>query len=195
MSRGVPAAASSGFSASEMKVDPLFSEEQIRVRVEELARDVSRAFSAGTEGAPPALALVLANGALFFAADLLRKLDFPAEIEVVRVASYGAGTRSNGAPEILGGVPAEKIRGRRVLVIDDVLDTGRTLEKIRRTALECGAAEVLSCVLLDKPSRRETTERADFVGFPVGDVFVVGYGLDLGGAWRALPFIGAVSAE
>lgn len=177
-----------------MKVEPLFSEEQIRVRVEELARDVSRAFPAGTEGVPP-LALVLANGALFFAADLLRKLDFPAEIEVVRVASYGAGTRSNGAPEILGNVPAEKIRGRRVLVIDDVLDTGRTLEKIRRTALECGAAEVRSCVLLDKPSRRETAERADFVGFSVGDVFVVGYGLDLGGAWRALPFIGAVSAE
>lgn len=184
-------------SDSSMHLSPLFSEERIRARVSEMAREISDFYAArdGGNAAPaPVLAVVLANGALFFAADLLRRLSVPAEIEVVRVASYGAGTRSNGAPEILGAFPREKMRGRRVMIVDDVLDTGHTLAKLREETKKCGAADVRLCVLLDKPARRLVPERADFVGFPIDDVFVVGYGLDLDGAWRTLPYVAAVSS-
>lgn len=178
-----------------MKLSPLFSEERIRERVTEMAREISDFYAGAPADAAPVLAIVLANGALFFAADLLRRLSVPAEIEVVRVASYGAGTRSNGAPEILGAFPHEKICGRRVLILDDIFDTGHTLAKLRDAAKNCGAADVRIGVLLDKPARRLVPGRADFVGFPMDDAFVVGYGLDLDGAWRTLPYIAAVSKE
>jgi len=177
-----------------MKITPLFSEERIRERVDEMAREISEFYAGGNapSDAAPVLAIVLANGALFFAADLLRRLSVPAEIEVVRVASYLAGTQSNGAPEILGAFPNEKIRGRRVLILDDIFDTGHTLAKLRNAAESCGAADVRVGVLLDKPARRIVPGRADFVGFSTDDVFVVGYGLDLDGAWRTLPYVGMV---
>lgn len=177
-----------------MKIDPLITETQLRTRIEELAREISRDFGdPAAEGSFPPVAVVLANGAIFFAADLLRRLEFDTEIQVVRVASY-VGTESNGAPEIIGNLPEEKIRGRRILVIDDISDTGFTLEKIRNELEKLGAESVRLCVLLDKTSRRRVPEKADYVGFPIEDAFVVGYGLDLNDAWRTLPYIGIVRA-
>lgn len=174
-----------------MKIEKLLTEAQIQARVEEMAQEISRDFPQTSAGEKPPVALILANGAIFFAADLLRKLRFETEIQVVRVASY-AGTQSNGAPEIVGGISPEKFRGRRVLVIDDVLDTGHTLAKVREHLCSAGAEDVRICVLLDKPSRRVVPGQADFVGFSIDDVFVVGYGLDLDNAWRTLPYVGIV---
>lgn len=178
-----------------MKVSPLLTEEQIRIRVAEIARDITRDLSTKVNDDDPTIALILANGALFFAADLLRQVEAPIELQVVRVSSYGAGTQSNGMPEIIGGVSLDKFRGRRVLIVDDVLDTGHTLSKIKKVVRESGAKEVRSCVLLDKPSRRAVEENADYIGFTIDDVFVVGYGLDLNDAWRTLPYVGIVSEK
>ena len=174
-----------------MKIEPLLTEAQIHARVEEMAAEISRDFSTMPADQKSPIALVLANGAIFFAADLLRKVRFETEIQVVRVTSY-AGTQSNGAPEIVGGISAEKVRGRKVIIIDDVFDTGHTLAKVRENLLSAGAEDVRICVLLDKPSRRVVPGNADYVGFPIEDAFVVGYGLDLDDAWRTLPYIGIV---
>ena len=179
-----------------MKVEPLFSEDEIRARVKEMAQEISQDFSdkMGADEAPP-ITLVLANGAIFFAADLLRRLDFQVDVQVVRVSSYGSGTLSNGAPKILGGFPADKFSGRRVIIIDDVFDTGHTLAKIRLAAEVHGAKEVRTCVLLDKQARRVVPGKADYVGFRIDDVFVVGYGLDLNDEWRTLPYVGKIDTE
>ena len=171
-----------------MKIEKLLTEAQIQARVEEMAQEISRDVPQTNAGEKPPVALILANGAIFFAADLLRKLRFETEIQVVRVASY-AGTQSNGAPEIVGGISPEKFRGRRVLVIDDVLDTGHTLAKVREHLCTAGAEDVRICVLLDKPSRRVVDFKADVSLFTIPDHFVIGYGLDCGEHYRNLPYI------
>lgn len=178
-----------------MNIRPLLTEEQILARVHEMAREVSKDFALSRkEDEPPPIALVLANGALFFAADLLRRINFDVELEVLRISSY-AGTRSTGEITVGSIFPTEKIRGHRVIIIDDVFDTGLTLSHIRAKVIESGAVEVRTCALLSKPDRRIVPDSVDYVGFTIPDHFVVGYGLDLNGAWRTLPYIGIISEK
>lgn len=175
-----------------MNIRPLLTEEQILTRVREMGREISKDFARpNEENALPPVALILANGALFFAADLLRRIDFDVELEVLRISSY-AGTQSTGEIKLSGVFPTEKIRGRRVIIIDDIFDTGLTLSHIRAKAIADGAAEVCTCALLSKPDRRVVPDSIDYVGFSIPDHFVVGYGLDLNGAWRTLPYIGII---
>lgn len=145
---------------------------------------------------PRPLAVVLLDGAAVFAADLLRAcpaLDW--EVCYLRVSSYGAATSPQRPAQLQGALPA--LTGRRALLIDDILDTGLTLAAVRRALLAAGAAEVLTCVLLDKPARRhpEGLPRADLAGFAIPPCFVVGYGLDHAGRWRHLPYIGAAPTD
>lgn len=142
--------------------------------------------------APSPVFLVLLDGAFVFAADLVRAVHLPGlELHFVRASSY-RGMNSTGTVT-LASMP--DLRGRQVVLVDDILDTGLTLAAARRAVQQAGATRVSTCVLLDKPARRrpDGLVQADLVGFRIQDVFVVGYGLDYDGRWRELPYIGAVA--
>jgi hypoxanthine phosphoribosyltransferase len=167
----------------------LYSEREILGGIERVASEVEEAYR-GTEFT----VVSVLKGSCIFASDLIRRLPIPLELAFVAASSYGAGTQS-GRLE-LNYFPAEgEIAGRRLLLVDDILDTGRTLFAIKRELLARGASEVRSCVFLDKPARRDVDFVADFRCFEVENLFVVGYGLDFAGRYRNLPFVGALRAE
>jgi len=156
----------------------LLSQARIQARVRELGKILAHHY----HGKRP-LVLGVMNGALFFLGDLLRTPDLETEISCVRLASY-AGTRSS----TLRGLDAlgSDFAGRHVLIVDDILDTGRTLSALVRRLKQLDAADVKICVLLEKRRRRETAVKADWTGFKIADEFVVGYGLDYNGLYRNL---------
>ena len=172
-------------------VEQLFGEEAVAARVEELAREIAGAI-------PAQFTFVgLLKGSFVFAADLVRALSrhgCTPRIEFMRVSSYGHDTRSSGIVSLMGDAP-EAVRGEPVLLVDDIHDTGRTLAFTRSFLVERGAKQVWTCTLLDKPSRREVENTADFVGFTIPDVFIVGYGIDWAERYRHLPFIGRIVEE
>ncbi len=161
---------------------PLLTSERIRRRVSELGCQISADF-AGHD----LTMLVVLKGGIVFASDLMRDLAVPLEVEFIRARSY-AGTQSNGGVEITVW-PETPVTGKHVLLVEDILDTGRTstamLERLRAEH----PARLELCVLLDKPSRRIEPIQATYVGFTIDDVFVVGYGLDYEQRGRALPDI------
>lgn len=167
-------------------VRPLIEADAIRERVEALAVDIAAHM-------PPDLTLVaVLKGGLVFAADLVRALGRAGatpRLDVIRLRSYGGGTVSSGSVELVGPVP-DTVRGRSVLLVDDIADSGRSLDYARRRLLEAGAREVEICALLDKPSRRVVDVPLAFTGFTVEDLFVVGYGIDFAEDYRYLPYIG-----
>src|SRR4051794_16817488 len=158
--------------------------ERIASRVRALGRAIARDLAAGREG--PLLLLALLDGGFCFVADLARALPLPdVEIAFLRTSSYRAGTRSTGVVE---REPVPPVAGRTVLIVDDILDTGRTLAAVRADLTAAGAAAGRACVLIDKPARRvDPAGKADYVGFAIPDAFVIGYGLDHAGRWRHLP--------
>jgi hypoxanthine phosphoribosyltransferase len=170
-------------------VTKLYDEDQIAQRVEALAEEIARVV-------PGNFAIVaLLKGSFVFVADLLRVLARRGRaptVEFMRVSSYGHAKESSGQVRLLGEVPAE-VAGRRVLLVDDIVDTGRSLAFARDRLLDAGASKVWTCALLDKPSRRELELTVDFVGFVIEDVFVVGYGIDFAEQYRHLPYIGVVA--
>lgn len=157
---------------------------QIQARIQQIARDIDRHYD-GEE----IILLPILKGAMVFASDLLRELRTPCRLEFALSRSYGSGTVP-GAEPILSGPPPETVADRHVLVVDDILDTGGTWFRVRERLLEMDALSVRGCFLLDKPGRRNHDVKADFFGFEVPDVFVVGYGLDHDEKWRNLPYIG-----
>jgi hypoxanthine phosphoribosyltransferase len=159
---------------------------QIQARVGELGAEINAHY----RGRRP-LFIGVMNGALFFLADLLRAVDLDPEVSCLRLASY-AGRESTGD---LRGLEAldQAVAGRDILVVDDILDTGQTLTKLVARLRELGAAEVKICVLLEKERARELPVRADWIGFRIADEFVVGYGLDCDGRYRALKEIRSFS--
>lgn len=165
----------------------LISEEDLQKRVAELAAEISDAYSADDR---PLLVSVL-KGAFVFLADLTRQIDIPHEVDFMVTSSYGAGMESSGVVRILLDLECN-IEGRHVLIVEDIVDTGYTLEYITRNMRTRGPASVKVCALLSKPSRREVDVLLDFVGFEVPDEFVVGYGLDYAEVYRNLPFVGVL---
>ncbi len=135
--------------------------------------------------------LGILKGSALFSADLARAVGEPAELSFVHARSYGDRTVSSGRVQ-LAGLEAELFAGRPVVICDTILDTGRTLAAVRDAVSKAGASEVTACVLLDKASRREVAVSADWVGFDVQDQFFVGYGLDHGGRYRTLGYVGVV---
>ena len=167
-----------------------FSSAEIATRIEDLARDIRDAMPDDT------LMVPILTGSFVFAADLVRALaragaDWP--LDFMTLSSYGAGTQSSGQIDIVRDL-RESVAGRSVLVIDDILDTGKTLLFARDLLRGRGARNVRICALLDKPARRRVDLTADFIGFAVTDEFLVGYGLDKAGRHRGLPYIGAIEA-
>lgn len=159
----------------------LLSREKIGQRVRELGREISRDY----RGRNPHLVGIL-KGAWVFMADLIRELDIDVTVDFLGIASYGAGTRSSGEVKITKDLDVS-IAGREVLVVEDILDTGRTFEFLEDELSAHEPRSLRLVALLDKPSRRVASVRADYVGFRIPDVFVVGYGLDFNQQFRQLP--------
>jgi hypoxanthine phosphoribosyltransferase len=157
----------------------LLPQAEIRARVRQLGKSITRHY----RGKRPVFLGVM-NGALFFLADLLRAVDLETEVSCIRLASY-KGAESSGFMRGLH-LPDDSLAGRHVLIIDDILDTGLTLSALSRRVKELGAADVKSCVLLEKRRRREISIKADWTGFTIADEFVIGYGLDYDGRYRGL---------
>jgi hypoxanthine phosphoribosyltransferase len=167
-----------------MSADPLrilIPREEIAGRVSELGKEIGNRFAGNELCLMPVM-----DGGMIFAADLMREITLPLVVLPVKASSYGDGTSSSGNVLLPCGVP-DDLRGRKILLIDDILDTGRTLEVLGERLLAKGAESVQTCVLLRKESASNL--RADFIGFDIPDHFVVGYGLDLAGLHRNLPDI------
>lgn len=163
----------------------LITEEQIEKRIKSLAREIEHDFR-GRE----MVVISLLNGTVMFLADLMRHLNLPLRLDFIGVSSYGLGTDSG---EIVFTKELRlDVRGRDVLLIDDILDTGRTLRHVLPRLRLLKPRRIKVCVLLDKPSRRVEKIRADYAGFEIPDYFVVGYGLDFAERYRNLPFVGVL---
>jgi len=167
----------------------IVSESMIKRRVRKLGAEITTAY-----GSEEITVVAIINGALLFAADLLREIRRPVRLDCIRVSSYRNETRSIGKPEIVHSMTID-IANRQVLLIDDILDTGKTLSVVVNLIKKLNPASVKTCVLLDKKGRREVDFEADFVGFPIPDQFVVGYGLDFAERYRNLPCIGKLKAH
>lgn len=162
----------------------LYTEEVIRGRLAELGAEIARDY-AGDD----LLIMTLLKGGVVFVSDLIRHIPIHLDLDFIQASSYGQGTVSSGSVGIR--VFSEtNFTGKRILLLDDILDTGRTLRAVKDRLREQGAEDVRSCVLLDKQARRVEDLNADYVGFEVDDHFVVGYGLDFADRYRNLPYIG-----
>ncbi|GEQ99595.1 hypoxanthine phosphoribosyltransferase [Iodidimonas muriae] len=172
-------------------IKTLYSAEEIGARIEVMADAIAEA----ADG--PLLVEVIMNGAVLFAADLVRALSrrgVAVEIDFIALSSYGEGTKSSGNV-VLEADARGAIAGRDVLLIDDILETGRTLSFAKGYFAEKGAARVMTGVLLDKSAAREPVIAPDFAGFECPDLFVIGYGMDYAYRFRELPYIGYVEQE
>lgn len=161
----------------------LLSAEEIRAQVAELGRKISEDYQ-GKE----LVVVGILKGAAIFCADLLRQITVPVAIDFMAVSSYGASTKSSGVMRILKDLD-ESIEGKHVLLVEDIVDTGLTLNYLREYLEGRNPASLRVCVLLDKPSRRKTDVTVEYRGFEIPDEFVVGYGLDYAEKYRNLPYI------
>jgi hypoxanthine phosphoribosyltransferase len=163
----------------------LITDEQIARRVRALAREIQHDFLDRE-----LCVVALLNGTVMFLADLIRHLSLPLRLDFMGVSSYGSGTESGEL--VFTKELRLDVRGRDVLLVDDILDTGRTLSKVLGRMRALKPHRIRTCVLLNKPARRVEKVEADYVGFEIPDLFVVGYGLDFAERYRNLPFVGVL---
>ncbi len=171
-------------------IEPLFTPDVIATRNRAMAKEIA------ASPKKDLLVISILKGSFIFAADLIRSLHdagLEPEVEFITLSSYGRGTTSQGV-KIIKDIDSD-VKGRDVLLIDDILESGRTLRFARDLMYERGANDVDIAVLLDKRSRREGNLDADYVGFECPDYFVVGYGMDVAYAFRELPFVGVVKGD
>jgi len=168
----------------------LISEEQLRQRVAELAEQISRDYA----GRTPLLVCILRGGVMFLT-DLMKHLTVPHHVDFMAVSSYGVGARATrGQPRITLDLNTD-VRDRHVLLVEDIIDSGHTIDHVLRLLQTREPASLRVCALLDKPARREVYVPITYLGFEIPDEFVFGYGLDLDEYFRNLPFIGVVKKE
>lgn len=167
----------------------LVSKHRISRRLTKLGAEISE-----TYGNQEITVVAIINGAIFFTADLLRQVHSPIRLDCLRVSSYRNQTKSTGAPRILDTLLLD-VEDRHVLLIDDILDTGKTLSAVVEELKKRQPASIRTCVLLDKRARREVPFESDFVGFNIPDRFVVGYGLDFAERYRNLSSIGVLKSD
>ena len=168
-------------------IDEMISAKSIAARVETLAKEITAAY----KGTDKLIVVGLLRGSFVFIADLVRELDLPVEVDFLEASSYGDAMESSREERILKDLRGE-IAGRDVLVVEDIVDTGFTLQHVVTLLRARGPARLEVCALLDKPSRREADVRATWIGFEIPDEFVVGYGIDFAQRNRNLPYIGKV---
>ena len=162
----------------------LFSEEQLKNRVQEIARQIT----ADYQGKEIMLISVL-RGSFVFMADLCRAIDLPCTLDFMAVSSYGKGTKSSGQVQITKDL-SEDISDRHIIVVEDILDSGNTLSYLLKILENRHPASIRLCTMLDKPDRRVKPVQVHYSGFTIPDAFVVGYGLDYAEKYRNLPYIG-----
>jgi hypoxanthine phosphoribosyltransferase len=182
--RVAPAAAGETSEVGEV----LVAEEELKRRVRELGEAISRDYA----GRPLLLVGVL-KGAVFFLSDLMRFIDIPVEVDFMAVASYGSATDSSGVVRILKDLDVA-IEGRDVLIVEDIVDSGLTLQYLLRNLGSRNPASLEVCALLTKPDRRKVDLPTRYVGFEIPDRFVIGYGLDYAERHRNLPFVAVLEA-
>ncbi len=168
----------------------LIDEQAISRRVDELAAQISRDYA----GRDDLIMVGVLKGAFIFLADLSRRLSIPRQIEFIAVSSYGGGGSQSGAVRLVMDL-RENIEGRHVLVIEDIVDTGRTLHYLLELLAARKPATLRTCALVRKSERAEVEVSIDYLGFDIPDVWVVGYGLDYAEHERTLPYIGAIEAR
>ena len=162
----------------------LLSEEQLKETVEKLGRQISEDYKDKN------LVLVsVLKGSVVFMADLMRTITIPCEIDFMAVSSYGKDTKSSGNVKIIKDLD-RSVENMDLLIVEDILDSGRTLSYLRELLKQRNASSIKICTLLDKPERREADIRADYVGAVIPDAFAVGYGLDYAEKYRNLPYVG-----
>ena len=166
----------------------LITDEQLARRVKSLARAIEKDFR-GRE----MVVVSLLNGTVLFLADMIRHLNMPLRLDFIGVSSYGLGTESGDL--VFTKELRLDVRGRDVLLVDDILDTGKTLSRVLPKLQALKPRRIKTAVLLDKPSRRVAKIRADYVGFEIPDLFVVCYGLDFAERYRNLPFVGVLHSH
>ncbi len=170
----------------------LFDEQTIQAKVTELAKTITADYL--RLGAEKLLVVGILRGSVLFMSDLIRKIDLPLEMDFMAVSSYGHGAISSGQVKISKDI-SKDIRGLHVLLVEDIVDTGRTLATLRALLQEREPKSIAICTLLDKPSRRVSQVKVEYTGFTIPDEFVVGYGLDYADQYRHLPYIGVLKPE
>ncbi|EHK91006.1 hypoxanthine phosphoribosyltransferase [Aggregatibacter actinomycetemcomitans] len=173
-------------------VDILISEQEARSRIRELGKEITAFYQ--YKNISCLVVVGLLRGSFMFMADLVRELHLPVEIEFMTTSSYGSGMTTNHDVRISKDLDGD-IKGKDVLIVEDIIDTGYTLEKVREILNLREPASLAICTLLDKPSRREVQVPVDWVGFTIPDEFVVGYGIDYAQQHRNLGYIGKVILE
>lgn len=166
----------------------LITEKELSTRVKQIAKTLQRDFAQGD-----LVIVALLSGTVMFLADLIRLIELPLRLDFIGVSSYRDGTESKKL--ILTKDLHLDVKGREVLIVDDILDTGRTLKMVLKKIQKLRPRSLKTCVLLDKPSRRSEDIYADYVGFQIPNYFVVGYGMDYSEKFRNLPFIGVLKPE
>lgn len=164
--------------------------------IDEIVTDIAARLDRDYAGADKRLVLVcILKGSVVFMGDLMKKVTVPVEIDFMRVSSYGAGTESTGSVNIILDLIRKDLDQCDLVIVEDIIDSGRTLEHLKRYLQLKGARSVRTCTLLDKPSRREVEFDVDYIGREIPDEFVVGYGLDYDEKYRALPYVGVLKRE
>ena len=165
------------------KINTLISKEQINERIELLGAEISKDYSG-----KKLYVLSLLRGSFIYTADLVRQITVPTKIGFMTTSSYGHDEESTGAVNVLNDIP-DNLEGFDVLIVDDIVDTGITMDFVISRVKSLGAASVKSCVLLDKPERRKINLKPDYCCFEIPDLFVVGYGLNYGDYYRNIPYV------
>ena len=167
----------------------LLAEEELNERIQTLGREISRDY----EGRQVHMICVLKGGS-FFMCDLAKRISVPVSLDFMSVSSYGSGTKSGGVVKIVKDLD-EPIKDKDVLVVEDIVDSGRTLSYLLEMLMARGPRSLKLCTLLDKPDRRVVDVNVDYTGFQIPDEFVVGFGLDYDQRYRNLPYIGVVEFD
>lgn len=167
----------------------LVTEEELKVIISEIAEKINKDLNS-----EPLLVVIILKGSTPFAMDLIRKLEMPVEIDFMQVSSYGKSTASNGFINLKRDLEAD-VTGKNLLIVEDIIDSGNTLHKIKTLFEDRNAKSVRICTLLDKPSRRVVDVKVDYVGKEIPDEFAVGYGLDYCEKYRNLPYVGVLKRE
>ncbi|MBO5281770.1 MAG: hypoxanthine phosphoribosyltransferase [Lachnospiraceae bacterium] len=170
-------------------VEVLLTEAEVDARIQEIGEQISRDY----QGRQVHLICVLKGGS-FFLCELAKRISVPVSLDFMSVSSYGSDTKSSGVVKIVKDLD-ESIKGKDVLVVEDIVDSGRTLSYLLEMLQDRGPASLRLCTLLDKPERRVVDVKVDYTGFQISDEFVVGYGLDYDQRYRNLPYIGIVKFD
>lgn len=183
-----------GFVLREEKmsysIQTMIAREKVEARIKEVAKQIEQEY----QDKEDVIFIGLLKGSVMFMTDLMKEIDLDIKVDFMSVSSYGSGTTTTGTAKILKDVDFD-VKGKELLIVEDIIDTGLTLNYVKEFLYAKGAKRIRVCTLLDKPTRRKVNIEGDYVGFTVPDQFVVGYGLDYDQKYRNLPYVGFIVFE